>query len=602
MFFYLFLLSYSFTPVDDDLLTVYTKWGENFDKNNVLPEYPRPQFERTSYKNLNGVWEYSIRDTSEEPAQYDGEIVVPFSPEAPLSGVGKQLLPKQTMWYKRTFDFSNFVNDGRIILQFGAVDQTCEVYVNDQKVGEHDGGYTAFSIDITDVYAKITDKSKVTIKVKVIDNLTEEGAAYGKQSAKRGGIWYTATSGIWQTVWVESVPETYLQNVKILPNYDAQSVQFTAEVIGSNSNKVGKVYVYDGEQKIGECELKNGQATEVKIQNMKSWSPESPFLYSVEFMFENDFVKSYFGMRKFSIGEDDKGIKRLFLNNKPYFHNGLLDQGYWSDGYYTAPTDEANIYDIQTMKDLGFNMLRKHIKIEPMRWYYHCDRLGMLVWQDAVSGGYPYHSTVIQILPFIGIKINDKHYSIFGRSSELGRNNFHRDLKLMINQLYNVPSISTWVPFNEGWGQFDALKAVEIIKSLDTSRHIDHASGWHDQGGDDFSSFHVYFVKYKLKKDKLNRPIVLSEFGGYSHTIEGHIGSKSQFGYKKYKTIEKLNEAIKKLYNDQIIPAIEQGLSATVYTQVSDVEDEVNGLFTYDRKILKADQNMFKEINQKMHL
>jgi len=593
----------AFSAVDDKLVTIYTKWGENLDVNNVLPEYPRPQFERRSYLNLNGKWQYSIRDESEEPAKYDGEIVVPFSPEAPLSGVDKQLKPKQTMWYKRTFDLSSLSKKDHIILHFGAVDQTCEVFVNDQKVGEHDGGYTAFEFEITEAAMKTGDLKSVTIKVKVTDNLTEEGAAYGKQSEKRGGIWYVATSGIWQTVWVEGVPETYLKNVKINPLYDQRAIEFIPEVAGTKTHLVGKVIVHDADGKqIGEALLENGKPAHVAIPDMKSWSPETPYLYTTTYIFYEDNVKSYFAMRKFSIGNDEKGVKRLFLNNKPYFHNGLLDQGYWSDGYYTAPSDEANIYDILKMKNLGFNMLRKHIKIEPLRWYYHCDRLGMLVWQDAVSGGYPYHTSVIQVLPFVGVNLDDHRYSIFGRSSEIGRNNYYRDLKAMIEHLYNVPCISTWVPFNEGWGQFDALKAVDFIKELDTSRHIDHASGWHDQGGGDFRSWHIYFVKLHVKEDKYNRPLVISEFGGYSHKVDGHVGSTSQFGYKKYKTVEKFNNAYKELFYNQVIPLIEKGLSATVYTQVSDVEDEVNGILTYDRKVCKADEDLFKEINSQIHL
>jgi beta-galactosidase/beta-glucuronidase len=526
---------------------------------------------------------------------------VPFSPEAPLSGVDKQLKPTQTMWYKRVFDLSEFANDGHVILHFGAVDQTCEVFVNNEKVGEHDGGYTAFQFDITAALKKSADLKAVTIKVKVIDRLTDDGAAYCKQSAKRGGIWYVATSGIWQTVWIEGVPETYVKNVKINPLYDARAVEFIPEVIGSDVK--GKVIVYDAKNiKLAEAELENGKATRVPIPNMKSWTPETPYLYKTEYILGDDHIKSYFAMRKFSIGEDSNGIKRLFLNNVPYFHNGLLDQGYWSDGYYTAPADEANIYDIQKMKDLGFNMLRKHIKIEPLRWYYHCDRIGMLVWQDALSGGYPYKASVIQFIPFVGINIPDNQYKLFGRASEIGRNNYYRDLKEMIDHLYNVPSISTWVPFNEGWGQFDALKAVDFIKELDTSRHIDHASGWHDQGGGDFRSYHTYFIPLHINKDKHNRVQVISEFGGYSYKVEGHVGSTSQFGYKKYPTIEKFNKAYQSLFEKQVIPLIKKGLSATVYTQLSDVEDEVNGLLTYDRKVVKADEDLFRRLNAQVHL
>ena len=592
------------TESKNQLITLYTQWGEQLDRENVLPEYPRPQFQRNSYLNLNGVWKYAIRDSGDEPSEYDGDIVVPFSPEAPLSGVNKQLKQKQFLWYKRSFDLSGLANAGRMLLHFGAVDQTCEVFVGEQKVGEHDGGYTPFFFDITEAYGQVEDKKSVVIKVRVQDNLTDNGAAYGKQSASRGGIWYTATSGIWQTVWIESVPETYLQRVLITPNYDEETVELLPEVTGSAAQTVeGVATVYDANKnKIGESPIKDGVKCSIKITDMHSWSPEDPYLYTIHYTLGSDSVDSYFGMRKFSVDVDSNGIKRLFLNNRPYFHNGLLDQGYWSDGYYTAPSDEANIYDITTMKRLGFNMLRKHIKIEPLRWYYHCDRIGMLVWQDAVSGGYPYHMTVTTVLPFIGVDLSDKHYTLFGRTSQLGKDNYYRDLRIMINHLYNCPCISTWVPFNEGWGQFDSLDVTKAIREMDTTRFVDHASGWHDQGGGDFRSLHVYYKKVRISADKHNRTIVLSEFGGYSHGVENHVGSTAQFGYAKYSTVEALNKAIKELYEEQIIPLIPRGLSATVYTQVSDVEDEVNGLLTYDRKVIKADQDTFKQINDQLHL
>lgn len=581
-----------------EIITLYTPWGETIDKDHLLQEYPRPQFERKSYLNLNGIWQYALRDNDTTPEQLDGDVLVPFSIETPLSGVQRQLLPGGTLWYRKEFDISTLKNEGRYFLHFGAVDQYCEVLINGNKVGSHDGGYAPFYFDITEY---VREGEKVILVVKVVDNLSKDGAAYGKQSEKRGGIWYTATSGIWQTVWVESVPKTYLQKVKITPNYDDASVTFLPFVSGED-NYEGTVTILDDKgNKVNEGVLIKGEETTLKIENFNSWSPESPYLYTVKYTYGNDIVDSYFGMRKFSIGVDAKGTKRLFLNNEPYFHNGLLDQGYWSDGYYTAPSDEALKYDIIKMKSLGFNMLRKHIKIEPLRWYYHCDKIGMLVWQDQVSGGYPYNPIIIQILPMLRINIPDKYYSIFGRKSELGRKNYYRDLERMIDLLYNVPSISTWVPFNEGWGQFDALKAVEFIQQLDTSRHIDHASGWHDQKGGDFRSLHIYFVKVKIKEDKQNRAIVLSEFGGYSHTVKDHVGTTHQFGYAKYDSIEELNTAYRKLYEKEIIPQIEKGLSATVYTQVSDVEDEVNGILTYDRKVCKANEDMFKEINSKLH-
>ena len=331
-----------------------------------------------------------------------------------------------------------------------------------------------------------------------------------------------------------------------------------------------------------------------------SWTPEEPNLYYIKFIFGDDIVFSYFGMRKFSIGTDNKGIKRLFLNNKPYFHIGVLDQGYWSDGYYTAPTDEALKYDIIKMKEMGFNMLRKHIKVEPLRWYYHCDTIGMIVWQDMVSGGSFYNPIVALLAPTLHISLPDNWYSFFGRQSEGSRNTYYRELKEMINQLYNVPCISTWVPFNEGWGQFDALLVVDFIKELDKTRHIDHASGFHDQYGGDFNSLHIYFGKIDFDEDKYGRVTVLSEFGGYAYVVDGHCGSDHHYGYYTYKTLKELNEAFKKLYIEQIIPVIPKGLSAIVYTQLSDVEDEVNGIMTYDRKIIKIDIENAKQLNSQI--
>lgn len=589
---------------DPNIIDLETRWGKQLNKSNVLPEYPHPQFSRESsnaYLILNGVWNYTFLNGTQTPipTTFDGEIVVPFSPETPLSGVRKQLTKGNTLWYYRSVDISPIQNKGRFILYFGAVDQYCEVYINKNKVGEHFGGYLPFNFDIT---SHITpDATSFDLYVSVVDNLTDNGAAYGKQTLERGNIWYTATSGIWQTVWIESVPEVYITKVKITPNYDDSSITFKTFANGKLPEQYGSITIYSGvDEELRTVSFLPNDTITIRIDNFTSWSPENPFLYNVSFTYGDDTVMSYFGMRKYSISEDSKGTKRLFLNNKPYFHNGLLDQGYWSDGYYTAPADEALIYDIQKMKDLGFNMLRKHIKIEPMRWYYHCDRLGMLVWQDAVSGGTPYYTLVINVLQQMGINLNDRYYSLFGRSNKQGRDNYYKELGLMIDWLYNTPSIATWVPFNEGWGQFDALKAVDYIKNLDTTRHIDHASGWHDQKGGDFRSLHIYFKPVKIRPDTHNRAIVVSEFGGYSYPVKGHVGSKVEYGYKMYATAEEFNKAYEDLYRNEILPNIEKGISATVYTQVSDVEDEINGLLTYDREECKMNETMLKQLNSEL--
>ena len=370
------------------LINIFTQWGSSLKKDNILQEYPRPQFERNSYLNLNGEWDYSLNNDKVKP-KYKRKIIVPFPIESPLSGVKHKILqPGMTLWYRRIIDLTKLKNNGRFLLHFGAVDQFTEVFINNKKVGEHDGGYTSFYFDITNYINK--DLTKTEIVVKVIDNYSKNGAAFGKQGRPRKSIFYVQTGGIWQTVWIESVPKTYIKDVKITPRYDEPSVTFLMTIEGKNLKSIkGTVKILDKEQNIiSTSQIIPNVETEIKMpRNFRSWSPEDPYLYKVEYTYGKDIVKSYFGMRKFSIGLDKKNIKRLFLNNKPYFHKGVLDQGYWSDGYITAPSDEAIIYDIQTMKDLGFNMLRKHIKIEPKRWYYHCDTIGMLVWQDQPSGG-----------------------------------------------------------------------------------------------------------------------------------------------------------------------------------------------------------------------
>ena len=584
-----------------NLIQIYTPWGENLDKDNILQEYPRPQYQRDSYLNLNGKWNYALRDKGQNLGdKYDGDILVPFSIESPLSGVGKSLKPGMSLFYNKKVDLKKIKNNGRFLLNFGGVDQETDVYINGKHVGNHKGGYLSFSFDITEYIQQ--DLSNVDIIVRVIDNLKENGEAYGKQANPRGNIYYIPTGGIWQTVWIESVPDNYLKNVKMTPFYDEGKIEFEPECIIHNNKKLKeekiKYIITDktGKSISGEISLTGKSLIEIP-KPLFSWTPEEPNLYKVKFTFGEDIISSYFAMRKFSIAEDSRKIKRLFLNNKPYFHIGVLDQGYWSDGFYTAPTDEALKYDIIKMKEMGFNMLRKHIKVEPMRWYYYCDTLGMIVWQDMVSGGSFYNPIVAMVTPFLKISLPDNWYSFFGRGSEESRNTYYRELKEMIEQLYNVPSISTWVPFNEGWGQFDALKSVDFIKELDTTRYIDHASGFHDQYGGDFLSLHIYFGNIDFGEDKYGRVHALSEFGGYSYIEEGHCGSDHHFGYFQYKSKEDLNAAYKDLIINGVIPAIPKGLSATVYTQLSDVEDEVNGFMTYDRKIIKFDVNMVKELN-----
>jgi len=566
-----------------------TIWGENLDTNNVLQEYPRPQMERDSYINLNGAWNYSITDSETKPDTFDGIIIVPFSPESELSGVNRSVRPDQWLWYERAFTLPDGFNRGRVLLHFGAVDQSAWVYVNGHEVCRHVGGYTPFSADITN--ALQDDNNTLTVKVQDLSDTSHHSR--GKQKTKRGGIWYTAQSGIWQTVWLESVPQLFIRSLRITPQFDYSAVDI--ELVCDN-NEDAVLRMEDGR----EYAVHTNIPQRIPMPEFEAWTPENPKLYFFEATLGDDTVRSYFGMRKYSVEADEKGVKRLFLNGKPYFHNGLLDQGYYPDGILTPPSDDAMIYDIETMKKYGFNMLRKHIKLEPLRWYYHCDRLGMLVWQDMFNGGEKYKFTTISVPLVTGRHKKDSQYAAFGRSNAEGRAQYYRELDELIDSLYNSVSVAMWVPFNEGWGQFNAKEAVRRILAKDTTRTIDHASGWHDQFIGDIKSLHVYFKPYKFKKDKLRRAVVLSEFGGYNCMIQGHSFNTKDFGYKKSANSAELLNLYRELYEQQIIPAKSKGLCATVYTQVTDVEDEVNGLLTYDRKVEKLPTEELLRLNRQL--
>ena len=557
-----------------------SRWTDKVDLINPLPEYPRPQMRRDNWLNLNGEWDYAITSDSKQPENYDGKIIVPFSPETELSGVNRSLNPDEFLWYHRVLELPESFSGKRVILHFGAVDQEAWVYVNSHELKYHAGGYLPFELDITEAI----NGNSAEIVVKVRDRGDTIEATRGKQKTKRGGIWYTPQSGIWQTVWMEAVPESFVLNLRITPDFDAGCVDISAETVGNEA----AVAEFNGERYT--------LPARIEVPNFEAWSPENPKLYDFAVTCGEDKVESYFAMRKFSVGKDEKGTPRLFLNNEPYFHNGLLDQGYWPDGLYTAPTDEALIYDIETCKAMGFNMLRKHIKVEPLRWYYHCDRLGMLVWQDMPNGGGNYNLLTISSPLITGIHFKDNRYGMFARKDAVQRKQFERELRGMINHLYNCPCICMWVPFNEGWGQYDAARIFELVCSMDKTRTIDHASGWHDQGVSDLVSLHVYFRKYKFKPDKKGRAVLLSEFGGYNLGLDGHRFNNKDFGYKRFKDAEALTEALRDLYQNEILPAKEQGLAAAVYTQVSDVEDELNGLLTYDREVVKIAPEKLKEI------
>lgn len=588
---------------------LYTEWGSELNPQNVLTEYPRPQLRRGNYTILNGYWNYYITKDNIKPPKYDGKILVPFSPESILSGVNRQLKPGEIFWYERPLIINEKRQGKRLILNFGAVDQICEVFINYKSIMRHIGGYLPFSVDITDY----VDVGGNLLTVKVMDTSDTSYHSRGKQKLKRGGMFYTAQSGIWQTVWMEWVPDVYIESLRITPLVDESKVRMDINLnkpvnsaikpMGSRSagriNKdfIFRVDVFDKGIRISSVKSRIS-TIEIPMKNFTYWSPENPHLYDMVIWAGEDVVESYFGMRKVEVKKDEEGITRIFLNNKPYFQNGLLDQGYWPDGLYTAPSDEAMIYDIKMAKSLGFNMLRKHIKIEPLRWYYHCDRLGMLVWQDMVNGGGKYNKLLVGYLPTLfpctaGL-IKDNHYSIFARKNKEGREEWLSECEESIKHLYNSPAIVTWVPFNEAWGQFDANKVTDLIRSLDNTRLVDQASGWYDQKGGDFKSIHNYFHPLKYEKDKHERAVVLSEFGGYACYIKEHSYSPFIYGYRIYPDISQLEDALHKLYDD-VKRLKDEGISAVVYTQLTDVEDEVNGLLTYDRKICKLTKPLMQE-------
>lgn len=580
---------------------IKTIWFDGIDKSCPLPEYPRPQLQREKWLCLNGEYDYAITaENASCPESFDGKIIVPFSVESAASGVQRKLLPSQRLWYRRKFSLTEDFSGKRTLLHFGAVDWQCTVLVNGKLMGEHTGGYNPFSFDITDA---LTDGENELV-VKVYDPTDAGHQQRGKQVLETQGFWYTATSGIWQTVWLEPVNYCRIESIKLVPDIDKGVINIKTK---HTCECGGKLFakVLDGEKAVFDGEITADAA--IPVPDAKLWSPESPFLYDLKLTLdcdgEKDEVSSYFGMRKFSVVKDSDGCPRLALNNKPYFQRGLLDQGYWPESQLTPPCDEAMIFDIEKMKELGFNMLRKHIKTEPLRWYYHCDRLGMLVWQDMISGGEYIGQLLAGVLPIFSIHVKDNKYKAFKRTKPEWREEFKQELWGMIDSLYNCVSICCWVPFNEGWGQFDAKEIGTKIKELDPTRFVDHASGWHDQNGPDFKSMHRYIVPVTAptRFTRKGRPYVLSEYGGYSWNIKDHVwNAKRSFGYIMFPNSKKLSAAYKHLHDVQIVRLIKKGLCATVYTQVSDVEFEVNGIYSYDRKVLKVDKDTVIEVNKKL--
>lgn len=573
-----------------NLLTPY------FDKNKIpLEEYPRPHFVRDGYMSLNGLWDYAITSANNVES-YDGQILVPFSPESILSGVNRHLKKGEFLHYRRMVSVPKKFLDNRLILHFCAVDQVCEVYINHKLVGVNNVAYVPFSFDITD----FIDDNTFLIEVKVQDATSEGNNLIGKQKEKRGGIWYTPQSGIWQSVWLESLPEKHIKSVSFIA--DVYQKDLTVILDKSHPGDV-EIQVYFEGQLVAK---RTSDEDKVKIQVgfPQLWAPDHPHLYDVYLTFNDDKVKSYFAFRKVEKCIEKDGIARFYLNNEPIFQSGVLDQGYYSDGLLTPPSDEAMINDIKLLKEMGFNMLRKHIKIEPLRFYYHCDRLGIMVWQDMINlVPHPKFNTYALNAMFLEMHPNDENTDKFGVNHQKQQDNYYQGLRTMIETLKVFPSIVTWVPFNEGWGQFNSKKAVDIIKEIDNTRLNDHASGWSDQGVGDFYSRHIYFTKLRVRPKLFRgRIVAITEFGGYSYREKGHVfNSKKTFGYRVYITKNSLENAFRKLYIRQVKPLIKKGLSVIIYTQLSDVEDEVNGLITYDRQVVKFDKEKVKELNHDLY-
>ena len=578
-----------------ELTTIWTEQADDGPQAVPLPEYPRPQLRRADWTCLNGWWDYGICSSGEagkaSKGPADGRILVPFSPETRRSGVGRTLQPGETLWYRRTIDDLQLPEDSRLILNFGAVDERCAVYWNGQKVGAHRNGYLAFSLDVT----KFVKPGANELKVYVRDDTDEGNECRGKQTLEPGGMYYHAQSGIWQTVWLETVPENYLKDLRITPKIEEEAVdlelRFAGEFGQTGEEREVRISVgaYEGEtEDTFTFPMEPRMKVRIPVPEPRLWSPEHPEMYSLRIEAGEDKADSYFAMRSFGTGEDEEGRMRLLLNGKPYFFNGILDQGYWPESLMTPPSDEALSYDIKQMKDLGFNVLRKHVKIEPARWYYHCDRLGMVVWQDMVNGGGPVpkmlETYLPTVIPAVGKILRDDHYKLLKREDEAARKRFEKDLVQMVRQLYNCPCIGLWVPFNEGWGQFDALRLTELIWKEDPTRPVDHASGWFDQGGGDVRSVHNYFRPLSVEKD--SRAFVISEYGGTNCQIAEHSMSGEVYGYHNV-TAEEFPQAFAETM-DKIRSLEADGLCGAVYTQVSDIEEETNGLLTYDRKVRKA--------------
>lgn len=574
---------------------ITTPWAAKVDPTNPLPEYPRPQLVRESWMNLNGLWDFVILPRSENiPGSYEGKILVPFPAESALSGVNKTVGSENRLWYRRTFTLPASFRNKRTLLHFGAVDWQCDVFVNGTKVGSHQGGFDPFSFDIT---AHLKRSGAQELTVAVWDPTDEGPQPRGKQVNKPHSIWYTPVTGIWQTVWVEAVPETYIERTRHAVDLEDLRLSVKAVLRNAVQGDVLSVSAFDGERLIGEAQSSSDSVV-LEIANPKLWSPENPFLYDLKIAVMRkgkiiDEVRSYFAMRKISMEADSKGIQRMMLNNEFLFQYGPLDQGWWPDGLYTAPTDEALRFDIEKTKAMGFNMIRKHVKVEPDRWYYHCDRLGMLVWQDMPSGdlGNRWESRP----GIIGIATERE------RTPESERI-FRTEWKAIMDSKMNFPSIVVWVPFNEAWGQFKTEEIVKWTMAHDPTRLVNAASGGNFVPVGHIIDLHNYPAPCMPDPSLYGEQIiVLGEFGGLGLPVEGHTWqSKDNWGYRSFSTTDELLNQYR-TFIEKLPELIELGLSAAVYTQTTDVEIEVNGLITYDRKVIKMPERTLKEVHAPLY-
>ncbi len=580
---------------------IKTPWSEKLDPANVLPAYPRPQLVRKNWQNLNGLWQYAISNVVQKtiPEKFDGNILVPFAVESSLSGVGKTVGKDNTLWYKNTISASLPKNGNQLLLHFGAVDWQCEVFINGKSVGVHEGGFDPFSFNITPFLKK---GNKQEIAVRVWDPTDEGPQPRGKQVKKPEGIWYTPVTGIWQTVWLETVPRAYIVATKHTPDVDKGLLKVSADIKGATTADVVKFVALDGNKIIGEATVPGGVEGTIEIPGARLWSPSSPALYNLQItLYRNgkpiDYADSYFAMRKIELKKDNKGLERLSLNNDFVFQYGPLDQGWWPDGLYTAPTDEALLFDIIKTKEMGFNMIRKHIKVEPARWYRYCDSVGIMVWQDMPSGDLGGNHWDMQPGKISGGNLDKT------RSAE-SENFYRKEWKLIMDVLHNFPSIVVWVPFNEAWGQFKTKEITEWTMNYDKSRLINSASG-----GNFFQTGHILDI-HNYPDPAMPDPavfggngqaLVLGEFGGLGLPVESHTWQqKDNWGYQSFKNQQELLSRYSRLMTDlkKLIPL---GLSAAVYTQTTDVEVETNGIMTYDRKLIKMPANELKRLHQELY-